>query len=77
MRIEVHSASTSKTLDHPKVCSPPKINFYQEQFPSGTKCERNFKKNSSLVSFKLGYKKQHLVVPEKNYSKDQMLWNQK
>ncbi len=38
MRSEVHGArtrnATSKTLDQPKYgCNPPKIHFYQDQYP--------------------------------------------
>ncbi len=48
MHSEAHGASTrnatSKTTDQSKVWLQSTQNsFYQEQYPSGTKCQRNFK----------------------------------
>ncbi len=70
MYSEIHSASnrkaTNKSLDPPKV----RLQSTQNSFLPGTVSPSNkmFKKlqhTSSLASFKLGYKKQHIVVSNK------------
>ncbi len=74
MRSQVHVASTRNATN--KTSSQPKFRLQstQKSFVPRTvsiwnKIPKEFENTSSLVSCKLGYKKQHLVVPNTNIQK--------
>ncbi len=71
MHSEVHGASirnaTSKTLNQPKVWLQSTQNsFLPKTVSLWNKMLKELQINSALVSFKLGYKNRHFVVPDKN-----------
>ncbi len=74
MHSEIHGASTrnatSKTLDKPKVrLQATQNSFLPRTVSLWNKMPKELQNTSSIVLFKLGYKKRHLVVPDKNIQK--------